>query len=54
MAGEGKANKRGGGATFFSILFGRGDFFERIIFENFFSQKLHYMYINSCRSTTAT
>ena len=40
---------------FFSILFGRGDFFSTHYFLGFFfSQKLHYMYFNSCRSTTAT
>ena len=45
----------GGGDFFLSIHFGRGDFFLTHFFLRFFfSQKLHYMYFNCCRSTTAT
>ena len=45
----------GRGCDFFLAYFlGGAIFFQRIIFAIFFSQKLHYMYFNSCRSTTAT
>ena len=43
-----------GGDFFLAYFLGGAIFFQRIIFAIFFPQKLHYMYFNSCRSTTAT